>query len=286
MKTIKMIAAVWQKCKRYYLPYKKVQEKPRIIVHIPHSSTNIPEMFQREFLPEKEKLHRELLCMTDWYTDELFACPDCLAIIHRYSRLVCDPERFLDPEEEIMWQKGMGMYYTRMSDGNLLKRNPLCSLEGLRTYGKALKIYQQHHSRLTEAVQYQLKYFGKALLIDGHSFSETVLPYEAKLNHQLYRPEICLGTDSVFTPEALLCAAKEYFTKAGLKAAVNTPFAGTIVPEPFYSQKDKRVKSLMIEVNRSLYMNEKTGEKKSSFDEVKDVIQDFLRLAGEDFITW
>ena len=286
MKTIKLISAAWQKCKRYYLPYKKVQEKPRIIVHIPHGSTNIPEMFQREFLPEKEKLHSELLCMTDWYTDELFACPDCLAIIHRYSRLVCDPERFLDPEEEIMWQKGMGMYYTRMSDGNLLKRNPLCSLEGLRTYGKALKIYQQHHSRLTEAVQYQLKYFGKALLIDGHSFSEMVLPYEPTENHQLYRPEICLGADSIFTPDALLCTAKEYFTKEGLEVAVNTPFAGTIVPEPFYSQKDKRVKSLMIEVNRSLYMNEKTGEKKSSFDEVKDVIQDFLRLAGKDFNTW
>ena len=124
------------------------------------------------------------------------------------------------------------------------------------------------------------------MLIDGHSFSETVLPYEPKVNHQLYRPDICLGTDPVFTPDALLCAAKEYFTKAGLGVAVNTPFAGTIVPEPFYSLKDKRVQSLMIEVNRSLYMNEKTGEKKSSFDEVKDVICDFLRLAGKDLITW
>ena len=43
---------------------------------------------------------------------------------------------------------------------------------------------------------------------------------------------------------------------------------------------------VIFEVNRSLCMNEKTGEKKSSFDEVKDMIQDFLRLAGEDFITW
>ena len=286
MKTIKLIAAVWRKCRNYYPTFQKTSEEPRIIVHIPHSSTNIPEIFQQVFLPGKEKLHSELLCMTDWYTDELFACQDCLAIVHQYSRLVCDPERFLDPEEEIMWQKGMGMYYTRMADGNLLKRNPLCSREGLRSYGKALQIYQQHHSRLTEAVRHQLKYFGKALLIDGHSFSETVLPYEPKVNQQRYRPDICLGTDPVFTPDALLCAAKDYFTKAGLGVAVNTPFAGTIVPEPFYSLKDKRVQSLMIEVNRSLYMNEKTGEKKSSFDEVKDVICDFLRLAGKDFNTW
>ena len=65
MKTIKMIAAAWQKCKRHYPPYKKTPEEPMIIVHIPHSSTNIPEMFQREFLPEKEKLHSELLSMIE-----------------------------------------------------------------------------------------------------------------------------------------------------------------------------------------------------------------------------
>ena len=77
-----------------------------------------------------------------------------------------------------MWQTGMGMYYTRMSDGDLLKRSPLSSSEGLQAYSKALKIYQQHHARLRTSVQHQLALFDRALLIDGHSFSETVLPYE------------------------------------------------------------------------------------------------------------
>jgi len=284
MKSVKRIAAARKKGKRYYPPHKKTPEGPGIIVHIPHSSTDIPEMFLGEFLPEKEELRGELLCMTDWYTDELFSGPGCLAVVHRYSRLVCDPERFLDPEEEMMWQKGMGMYYTRMSDGSRLKRSPFCSREGLRSYGKALQIYRLHHSRLRSAVQYQLSRYGRARLIDGHSFSDTVLPYEPAENHRLCRPDICLGTDPVFTPGALRRAAQEYFAKAGLKVAVNTPFAGTLVPEPFYSQKDKRVQSLMIEVNRSLYMNEKTGEKNASFDEIKDLIHGFLRRAGEDFI--
>ena len=284
MKSIKFLTVAFRKCGRYLPISGKTKRQPRIIVHIPHSSTVIPKEFQQEFLLGKEKLHSELLCMTDWYTDELFFCPDCLTIVHQYSRLVCDPERFLDPEEEMMWQKGMGMYYTRMSDGSRLKRDPLSSSEGLRAYGKALKIYQQHHSRLAEAVRYQLTEFGKTLLIDGHSFSDTVLPYEPKENFQLCRPEICLGADAVFTPNALLGLAKDYFAKAGLEVAVNTPFSGTIVPEPFYSLRDKRVQSLMIEVNRSLYMDERTGEKKTTFNEVKAILQRFLHQISEQYV--
>ena len=276
MKSIKLVSAALQKCKSCLPAFGKTTEQPRIIVHIPHSSTNIPKVFQQEFLPEKEKLHSELLCMTDWYTDELFACPGCLAVVHQFSRLVCDPERFLDPEDETMWQKGMGMYYTRMSDGGLLKRSPLTSSAGVQAYGKALKIYQQHHSRFRSAVQKQLTAFGGALIIDGHSFSASVLPYEPKGNQHLKRPEICLGTDPVFTPDDLLAMANEYFTKAGLEVAVNTPFAGTVVPEPFYSLQDKRVQSLMIEVNRSLYMDERTGKKKETFEEVKYCLQGFF----------
>ena len=65
---------------------------------------------------------------------------------------------------------------------------------------------------------------------------------------------------------------------------MNTPFAGAIVPEPFYSQRDKRVRSLMVEVNRSLYMDEKTGKKKETFEKVKKAVQGFLKLAGSGFL--
>ena len=277
MKPIKLIAAAWRKCKKYYLPYKKTPEEPKVIVHIPHSSTNIPELFRREFLPEKEKLHSELLCMTDWYTDELFACEGCHMVVHSVSRLVCDPERFLDPDEESMWQKGMGMYYTRTSDGERMKNSPLSSEEGWQSYARALAIYQKHHNRLRSAVGEQVERYGKALLIDGHSFPASALPYEFNRDPRQKRPDICLGADTDFTPESLLAFAEEFFTEQGLRVAVNTPFAGTIVPEPFYSRKDRRVRSLMIEVNRSLYMNEETGEKKASFHEIKAILQVFLQ---------
>lgn len=255
----------------------------RVIVHIPHSSTVIPEVFRPEFLVQEEVLQKELLCMTDWYTDELFTCAGCHMIVHNVSRLVCDPERFLDPDEESMWQKGMGMYYTRTSDGERMKKSPLSSKDGWQSYARALAVYQKHHDNLRFVVGQQVERYG-ALLIDGHSFAASALPYESGKCLQQKRPDICLGVDTDFTPESLLAFAKEYFTQQGLCVAVNTPFAGTMVPEPFYSRKDKRVHSLMIEVNRSLYMNEEIGEKKASFQEVQAILQQFLHQARKQYL--
>ena len=73
MKSIKFLTVAFRKCKRYLPMSSKTTRQPRIIVHVPHSSTIIPKELQQEFLPGKEKLFSELLCMTDWYTDELFS---------------------------------------------------------------------------------------------------------------------------------------------------------------------------------------------------------------------
>jgi N-formylglutamate deformylase len=55
---------------------------------------------------------------------------------------------------------------------------------------------------------------------------------------------------------------------------------GTIVPMAIYGN-DKRVSSIMIEVNRSLYMEEATGEKSKGFDLVREQIQEVLKKIGE-----
>jgi N-formylglutamate amidohydrolase len=56
--------------------------------------------------------------------------------------------------------------------------------------------------------------------------------------------------------------------------AFNTPFSGTFVPIKYY-QKDERVSSIMIEIKRSLYMNEATSEKIQSFSKIINLINQF-----------
>ena len=72
------------------------------------------------------------------------------------------------------------------------------------------------------------------------------------------------------------------FEIAGYSTALNTPFAGSLVPMPFY-QIDSRVSSVMVEVNRALYCDEKTGEVTANFDKVARQIHDCLISGMIDF---
>lgn len=90
-----------------------------MILHIPHSSKLIPEDLRRQFVLSDKELERELLLMTDSYTDDLFSSVDenDIAIIYPVSRLIIDPERFIDDNQEPMSEKGMGVVYTKNSNG-------------------------------------------------------------------------------------------------------------------------------------------------------------------------
>ena len=63
----------------------------------------------------------------------------------------------------------------------------------------------------------------------------------------------------------------------GYSVAVNEPYAGTLVPSDYY-RSDSNVQSVMIEVNRALYMDESTGVKLSGFGDVKAHITELLRI--------
>jgi N-formylglutamate deformylase len=59
--------------------------------------------------------------------------------------------------------------------------------------------------------------------------------------------------------------------------AVNTPFAGTIVPMSHYG-KDRRVSSIMIEINRGLYLNDFSEEKTSGFAQLCMELDEAIEL--------
>ena len=120
-----------------------------MILHIPHSSFIIPPKARASIRLGKEELKQELARMTDAFTDKLFDLDEPhYKVVYPVSRIVCDPERFPDDEAESMSKFGMGVVYTRTSDGRVL-RSVLSDEER-----KSLidRFYLPHHRKLEKAV--------------------------------------------------------------------------------------------------------------------------------------
>lgn len=231
---------------------------PWVVMHVPHDSTLVPKCHRDQFCLDDEQLAAELVLMTDHHTLDLFCTGLSPEQVVRapVSRLVVDVERFEDDDAEPMAAIGMGAVYSVTSS--------LAKLRGALGDGERQSLlesyYHPHHLALERAVAIALERFDRCLVIDCHSFPSTALPYERVASGQYQRrPDICIGTDRFHTNEAEERAFVTVFQRAGYDVAVNEPFSGALVPGSRYG-KDSRVRAIMVEVSRHLYLDETTGD--------------------------
>jgi N-formylglutamate amidohydrolase len=206
--------------------------------------------------------------MTDRYVDELFELPAREATMQRYevSRLVCDPERFPDDANEPMAPVGMGVVHTAPHDLGVLQPVP----DDAEREQILARYYWPHHAAPPAIVEEGRIARRACLIVDAHSFPSEPLPYERAADDPErrweHRPEICLGTDPFHTPPALREAALTAFSARFDVVEFDRPFSGTLV-HGRYLGMDPRVRSIMGEVRRDLFMDEATGEKLPGFAE-------------------
>jgi N-formylglutamate deformylase len=248
---------------------------PNLILHIPHSSRLIPPEERARFAPDDRALALELLRMTDAFTDDLFvATPfETARVVFPVSRLVCDVERFPDDAEEPMASRGMGAVYVRTTNG-LPLRSHLTDSERARIIERW---YEPHHQRLARAVDDLIADRNSCIIVDCHSFSSRPLPHEPDQNPD--RPEICIGTDAWHTPARLRDERVAAASAAGFSVLVDRPFAGALVPAKHYRRQPK-VRAVMIEINRRLYMDEQNGAPLPTFGRIRQAISEMLVVAG------
>ena len=244
----------------------------KLILHIPHASEYIPD--STNYIVDQKTLKEEVLKLTDWHTDDMFSLEDSLSIKANFSRVFCDVERFPEDSIEIMAQYGMGVLYEKSDDGLTLRivnqemRNSI-----LKNY------YWPHHEKLNLAVEQQLKENGKATIVDCHSFPNE--PFKRDLNQNPDRPDFNIGTDAFHTPKKLITLTKNFFNEKGFSIGLDWPYSGTIVPLAQY-KKNKNIQSIMLEVNRSLYLDENTNLRSKQYLKTKGIIQEYLKLLQEN----
>jgi N-formylglutamate amidohydrolase len=228
-----------------------------ILLHIPHSSTIFPDEIKTRF----DDLDYEERLLIDYYTDELFVPTQedqrISSVVFPYCRLYCDVERLInDPLEK----EGLGISYSRWVDKDKYSQ----ILRSFSSIQSAFKLYADFH---TEASMKLLEISGSKLVIDCHSFSS--IPNLLNRNPPS-DIDICIGynDDDTRPIKVALGNVVQYFKSKGYKVGVNTPFFNSktfSVPVAYHS--------VMIEVNKRLYMDEQTLEKTDGFYKLKHDIQ-------------
>jgi N-formylglutamate deformylase len=168
----------------------------------------------------------------------------------------------------------MGVIYTKAEDGRRLRKEPT----NKERQELLDRFYHPHHKKVSDLVQNALLEKGTCLIIDCHSFPSRPFLYEQKSN--VKRPDICIGTDEYHTPKPLTDKLVQYFENVGLRVAINHPYRGSFVPLQFY-HSNPNVRSIMIEVNRALYMNEETGEENKDFPEIQKLIENAINNSND-----
>ena len=99
------------------------------------------------------------------------------------------------------------------------------------------------------------------MMIDLHSYSDDLVRKLFGYTENL--PDICLGYDDEWFSGNDALKLKSYIEQLGYSCALNYPYAGALVPMDFYRDKTPGLRSVMLEVNRRVYLEDGTVRQES-----------------------
>ncbi|WP_090207944.1 N-formylglutamate amidohydrolase [Yoonia litorea] len=171
---------------------------------------------------------------------------------------------------------GLGVIPRVVANGRQIYRGKI-SLQD--AHDRIARYWRPYHDQLQTLLDESRNHFGEAILIDCHS-----MPNEAVENigpPGSARPDIVLGDRFGATVSGEIVERVEAaFAAAGLRVARNMPFAGAFITQ-HYGRPSRRQHALQIEMNRALYMDETTLEKRADFDAFKSLLEGVIAEIAE-----
>jgi N-formylglutamate amidohydrolase len=248
-----------------------------LIFASPHSGRRYPP----DLLAQTRASLMSLRRSEDAFVDELFAPAAAhgavvltAAVARAYVDLNRDPAE-LDPEmfaeslpsgpSSPRIQAGLGAIPRVTGDGQTIYRGKLALAEAERRIGA---VHRPYHDMLQALLAETCAKFGCAVLIDCHSMPSCARGAGA--------PDVVLGDRFGASCHASVTAlAEASLRRLGYRVARNAPFAGGHTTQ-LYGRPASRVHALQIEINRALYLDERSLERTAGFTRVRS---DMMRLA-------
>lgn len=264
------------------------QQTRPFVFNSPHSGRVYPQ----SFIAQSRLCKDQIRLSEDFYVDRLFAnvaqkgvpllkanFPRSWLDVNR-EPYELDPKMFDSPLppyaniSSIRVAGGLGTVPRIVAEHKDIYKHRLSVDDGL---ARIEQIYRPYHETLRKLIAKTHAKFGYAVLVDCHS-----MPSSIQNGSGQGRPDFIIGdrygssTLSSLTQIALLI-----LTNMGYKVTSNKPYAGGFITE-HYGRPAKNLHALQIEINRGLYVDEKTFEPKPGFDKLA---QD-LTLFSERFMHY
>jgi N-formylglutamate amidohydrolase len=231
-----------------------------IIISIPHSGTN----YSRDFLKNILLSKKELEYSEDNYVDKILDTtlnnnfsfvkakfPRSFIDVNRHP-LEIDPLMLSSPipkfseTNSIKLKNGIGLIHRVSYKGNKIYDRLLTRREVIK---RLLSHYFPYHKSLNMLIKKTKKNYKDILVLDFHSMPSKSLDNNIDIvlgnNHNL-------SSNKIFSSKII-----KYFNSYEYSLSINNPYSGGYITK-YYGNPIDGVNVLQIEINRSLYMNEKT----------------------------
>ncbi|ANP87172.1 N-formylglutamate amidohydrolase [Rhizobium leguminosarum] len=267
--------------------HEPVSQTIPFVYNSPHSGRIYPPDFIAQSRLEGIAIRRS----EDHYVDELFGSAVALGaplLAANFPRAYLDVNREpyeLDPR---MFDGLLPPYANvnslRVAGG--LGTIPRIVAENMEIYARRLPVqegldrveavYKPYHAALRRLIARTHVQFGFGVLIDCHS-----MPGNVRVAGSTARPDFIIGDRYGTSASAELSrAAIAILEEMGFAAIRNKPYAGGFITE-HYGRPSRGLHALQIEVNRAIYVDELTLEKREDFTAVADAVADFMQQMAD-----
>lgn len=263
-----------------------------VVLASPHSGADYPDDFLTAARLDPMTLRRS----EDCFVDEIFAAAPELGaplIAARFPRAYLDANREaweLDPTmfadmlpsfvnvRSPRVRMGLGTIARVVASGEEIYARKLRFAEA-RSRVEAL--YYPYHHALRRLVDETAATFGGYLLIDCHS-----MPSAASALSGQDGADIVLGDcHGLSCAPHLVEAARSLLVQRNFAVALNAPYAGGFTTAHYGNPRRGRY-ALQIEINRALYMDERSYQRKPGFDRLRTEMTALVAHLGEVMLEW
>ena len=139
--------------------------------------------------------------------------------------------------------------------------------------------WRPYHATLSRLMNENHTRFGQAILVDCHSMPREAVAQLARTKSG--RPDIVIGDRfGASASNDLVDEIEAIFASAGFNVARNSPFAGAYMVRQ-YGRPSKHHHAIQIEIDRSIYMDEKTIRPSGNFGAIRTALRAIVQQIAD-----